>query len=224
MKTVKNLSVANIKGTNFVRREDLDFFDDGNRFRGYSYKGLPITTLYSDGCVYCDVRPDYLQYNGIPWEMWKETEEYKLCNKYNGTSELIDLDDLANICEKVLTKLNLMKVELDNMDVSEQKTKVFSVLFKEQNELNVFIAKAENFNWFKLFMDDKLSDCEMKKVRDYLKSIKKYLETVNEMLKQLNDGTMSKGNIVHYGDWALRGHVVLTCRFYLEQIEEYMNR
>ena len=224
MKTVKNLSVANIKGTNFVRREDLDFSDDGNRFRGYSYKGLPITTLYSDGCVYCDVRPDYLQYNGIPWEMWKETEEYKLCNKYNGTSELIDLDDLANICEKVLAKLNSMKVELDNMDVSEQKTKVFSVLFKEQNELSVFIAKAENFNWFKLFMDDKLSDCEMKKVRDYLKSIKKYLERVNEMLKQLNDGVMSKKDIVHYGEWASEGHVVLTCRFYLEQITEYMNK
>ena len=56
----------------------------------------------------------------------------------------------------------------------------------------VFIAKAENFNWFKLFMDDKLSDWEIKKVRDYLKSIKKDLERVNEMLKQLNDGVMSK--------------------------------
>lgn len=166
------MNTKTVKNYNFVRREDLDFSDDGNRFRGYSYKGLPITTLYLDGCVYCHVRPDYLQYNGIPWEMWKETEEYKLCDKYNGTSEFIDLDDLANICEKVLAKPNSMKVELDNMDVSEQKTKVFSVLLKEQNELNVFIAKAENFNWFKLFMDDKLSDWEMKKVRDYLKSIK----------------------------------------------------
>ena len=40
MNTVKNLSVVSIKGTNFVRREDLDFSDDGKRFRGFSYKGL----------------------------------------------------------------------------------------------------------------------------------------------------------------------------------------
>ena len=73
-------------------------------------------------------------------------------------------------------------------------------------------------------MDDKLSDCEMKKVRDYLKRIRKDLERVNEMLKQLNDGTMSKKDIVHYGEWASEGYVVLTCRFYLEQITEYMNK
>lgn len=112
MKTVKNLTVANIKGTNFVRREDLDFSDDGNRFRGFSYKGLPITTLYSNGEVYCSIRPDYLRYNGVSFEMWKETEEYKLCDKYNGTSELIDLEDLANICDRVLVKLDSMKKDI----------------------------------------------------------------------------------------------------------------
>ena len=33
-----------------------------------------------------------------------------------------------------------------------------------------------------------------------------------------------KKDIVHYGEWASESHVVLTCRFYLEQITEYMNK
>ena len=39
MKIVKNLSIANIrKFENFVRREDLDFTDNGNYFRGFLIK------------------------------------------------------------------------------------------------------------------------------------------------------------------------------------------
>lgn len=224
MKTVKNLSVANIKGTNFVRREDLDFSDDGNRFRGFSYKGLPITTLYSDGCVYCDVRPDYLQYKGVPWEMWKETEEYKLCDKYNGTSELIDLEDLANICDRVLAKLDSMAAEMNNMDCSEQKSKVWEVLKKEESELKEFIEKAEGFNFFKSFMDNKISDFDIKKAKDYLSSLKKDYARIIKMISELRMDLMSKKDIIHYADWASKGFVVLSSRFYIEQITEFMSR
>lgn len=224
MKTVKNLSVANIKGTNFVRREDLDFSDDGNRFRGFSYKGLPITTLYSDGCVYCDVRPDYLQYKDVPWEMWKETEEYKLCDKYNGTSELIDLEDLANICDRVLAKLDSMVSEMNNMDCSEQKSKVLEVLKKEEAELKEFIEKAEEFNFFKSFMDDKISDWDIKNIKDYLSSLKKDYARIIKMISELRMGLMSKKDIIHYADLASRGYVVLTCRFYIDKITILMSK
>ena len=224
MKTVKNLSVANIKGTNFVRREDLDFSDDGNRFRGFSYKGLPITTLYSDGYVYCDVRPDYLQYKGVPWEMWKETEEYKLCDKYNGTSELIDLEDLANICDRVLAKLDSMKSEMNNMDCSEQKSKVWEVLKKEEAELKEFIEKAEGFNFFKSFMDNKISDRDIKKAKDYLSSLKNDYARIIKMISELRMDLMSKKDIIHYADWASKGHVVLTCRFYIDEITILMSK
>lgn len=38
MKIVKNLSVVNIsKFEGFIRREDLDFADDGKYFKGFSY-------------------------------------------------------------------------------------------------------------------------------------------------------------------------------------------
>ena len=224
MKTVKNLSIANIKGTNFVRREDLDFSDDGSRFRGFSYKGLPITTLYSDGRVYCDVRPDYLQYKGVPWEMWKETEEYKLCDKYNGTSELIDLEDLANICDRVLAKLDSMKAEMNNMDLSEQKSKVWEVLKKEEAELKEFIEKAEGFNFFKSFMDDKISDWDIKNIKDYLSSLKKDYARIIKMISELRMDIMSKKDIIHYADLASRGHVVLTCRFYIDKITILMSK
>lgn len=224
MKTVKNLSVANIKGTNFVRREDLDFSDDGNSFRGFSYKGLPITTLYSYGCVYCDVRPDYLQYKGVPWEMWKETEEYELCGKYNGTSDLIDLEDLANICDRVLTKLDSMVAEMNNMDLSEQKSKVWEVLKKEEAELKEFIEKAEGFNFFKSFMDNKISHWDIKNAKEYLSSLKNDYARIIKMISELRMDLMSKKDIIHYADYASEGFVVLSCRFYIEQITEFMNR
>lgn len=223
MKTVKNLSVANIKGTNFVRCEDLDFSDDGNRFKVYFYKGLRITTLYSAGSVYCYVHADYDKKN-IPWEIWSKTEEYQLCDKYNGTEELIDLDDLANICERVIAKLDSLKAELENTDVSEQKEKVFVILKNEEKELENFIEKAENFNWFKSFMADKLSDWDMKNVKYYLKSTKQDLKRVNEMLQELQEDKMSKANVIHYAEWAKKGFVVLSCRFHLEQITEFMSR
>lgn len=228
MKTVKNLSVANIKGTKFIRREDLDFSDDGNRFRGFAYDNgkeqLPITTLYSDGEVYCDVRPDYIQYFGVPFEMWKETEEYRLCGKYNGTSELIDLEDLANICERVLAKLNELACELYNMNTSEQEEKIHAVLCKEQAELKDIINKVESFNWFNLYMNDRLSDYDMKNVKSYFNGLKREFAQIEKLLFMLENGTMSKKDIIHYADFASRGHVIVTCRFYIEQITEFMNR
>ena len=35
---------------------------------------------------------------------------------------------------------------------------------------------------------------------------------------------MSKKDIIHYADYASKGYVVLTCRFYIEQITEFMSR
>lgn len=223
MKTVKNLSVTNIKGTNFVRREDLDFSDDGNRFRGFSYKGLPITTLYSDGRVYCSVEVDYTN-NNIPWELWSKTEEYELCDKYNGTSELIDLEDLANICDKVLAKLDSIKSEMNNMDLSEQKSKIWKVLNDEELELKAFIEKAEGFNFFKSFMDNKISDWEIKHIKDYLSSLKNDYMRIIKMISELRMDEMSKKDIIHYAEFASKGFVVLSCKFYIEKITEYMNK
>ena len=224
MKAVKNLTLANIKGTNFVRHEELDFSDDGNRFKGYTYRGMPITTLYSDGMVYCAVRPDYIRYNDVPFEMWHETEEYRLCDKYNGTSELIDLDDLANICDRVRAKLEELKAEMDSMDVSKQVEKIHAVLCREKVQLTGFVSKAESFNWFNSYMLGKLSDYDMQNVKRYLINVKKELVQVENLLKMVEDGTMLKKDAIHYANFASRGFVVVSSRFYMDEIEKLMNK
>ena len=104
---VKNLSkviVKNYEGFNL--REDLNFSDDGNNFRGFDYKGLPITTLRSnvDGCVYLSIRVDYLD-NDFTYYDWMETEEYKLANEFNGVREF-DIDKLIENCERIIAKVN----------------------------------------------------------------------------------------------------------------------
>lgn len=189
MKQVKNLSVANIKGTNFVRREDLDFEDDGSHFRGFAYKNLPITTLYSDGRVYCSVRPDYINYNNVPWEMWKETEEYNLGDKYNGTEDLIDLDDLADICEKTLLKLNELKKQFETMELDStpvlRKLKLDYV--KIDDELNWF----KTINWF----DKPLSEYELHDVQYHYNNLKGALNYIDKMEKDIILGTVDKAKL-----------------------------
>ena len=82
---------------------DLDFKDDGNRFTGWMWNdSVPLTQCYSGGEVYLSVRDDYMRSNaGIPYHFWEKYEESKLGDKYNGTSEKIDLDELADICRKI---------------------------------------------------------------------------------------------------------------------------
>lgn len=105
MKLVKNLSKVNIRNIDgFERREDLDFTDDGNKFKGYSYKGMPITTIRHKDATYLSVRVDYL-WNKFDYKTWMQTEEYKLCNEFNGVYE-IDIDKLVENLEKIIAKVN----------------------------------------------------------------------------------------------------------------------
>ena len=88
-KMIKNLTVANIRNIeDMERKEVLDFSDDGNRFRGFSYKGMPITTIRKNDETYLSIRVDYLD-NKFTYKEWMKTEEYHLCNEFNGVSEFI---------------------------------------------------------------------------------------------------------------------------------------
>lgn len=115
MKIVKNLSIVNIrKFEGFVRREDLDFADDGNHFKGFSYKGMPITTLRADNTTYLSIRVDYLK-NEFTYKEWMQTEEYKLCGKFNGVSEF-DIDELVKNVEIIIVKVAKMNEATANKE------------------------------------------------------------------------------------------------------------
>lgn len=146
MKIVKNLSIANIrKFENFVRREDLDFTDDGNYFKGFSYKGMPITTLRTDGITYLSIRVDYLK-NEFTYGEWMQTQEYKLCRKFNGVSEF-DIDELVENIETILAKVDEMNKAAMNEEIDMTKAKVALADEIEYAEKAVENFK-NNFKWY----------------------------------------------------------------------------
>lgn len=175
MKMVKNLSkviVRNYEGFNL--REDLNFSDDGNYFRGFDYKGLPITTLRSniDGITYLTIRVDYLD-NEFTWEDWRATEEYNLEDEFNGVSEF-DLDKLIENCEKIIAKVNELNEKARNevINMDEVETRILEEA--EMIEATVEYAK-ENLKWWNL------KDYYLKEAKEY---IKRLMEKHDRMLEE----------------------------------------
>lgn len=173
MKIVKNLSVANIrKFEDFVRREDFDFVDDGNYFRGFSYKGMPVTTLRTDNTTYLCVRVDYLE-NEFTYKEWMQTEEHRLCGKFNGVSEF-DIDELVENIETILAKVAEMNEVAMNEEINMTEAKVALA-----NEIEYAEQVVENFkNNFKWY------DAELYKLKTlvgYLKSEEQKIERAKVM-------------------------------------------
>jgi hypothetical protein len=173
MKIVKNLSVANIrKFEGFVRREDLDFVDDGNHFRGFSYKGMPITTLRTDDTTYLCVRVDYLE-NEFTYKEWMQTEEYRLCDKFNGVSEF-DIDELVENIETILAKVAEMNEVAMNEEIDMTEAKVALA-----NEIEYAEQVVENFkNNFKWYDAEPY---KLKTLISYLKSEEQKIERAKAM-------------------------------------------
>lgn len=180
MKIVKNLSIANIrKFEGFIRREDLDFSDDGNYFRGFSYKGMPITTLRADGITYLSIRVDYLK-NEFTYKEWIQTQEYKLCNKFNGISEF-DIDELVENVETILAKVIEMNKAAANKEIDMTKAKVILADEIEYAEKVVENFK-NNFKWYEA------SEYKLKWLIDYLRSEEREIKRA----KEIDFDTMSR--------------------------------
>ena len=194
MKIVKNLSIANIrKYEGFERREDLDFEDDGNYFRGFSYKGMPITTLRSKkyDTVYLSIRVDYLE-NKFTFKDWMKTEEFVMCDKFNGVHEFA-MEELIEALEKVIAKVEEMNAaaEAEVIDVTAVVDALFDEVVMAENIVNNFKA---NFKWYDMPSHKLATMVRYLKSTEYtiaeVKKIKVY-ELTNkqkkEMVQRLND-------------------------------------
>lgn len=91
MKTLKLTSAG------FTRDEFMDFGDDGNYFKGYNYKGIPVSYLRKYGEIYLSFRLDYLK-NPNNAKTWNEDTD-----RFNGINpDKITKEDLIETAEKVL--------------------------------------------------------------------------------------------------------------------------
>lgn len=53
------MKTVNLTKYGFIRREDIDFNDDGNRFKGYEYHGIVVTYIRYQDHAYINFRYDY---------------------------------------------------------------------------------------------------------------------------------------------------------------------
>lgn len=163
MKMVKNLTISNIrKYEGFERREDLDFSDDGNRFRGFSYKGLPITILRSDDITYLSIRVDYL-HEEFTYKEWMNTEEWKLCEKFNGVSEF-DIEELIKNMEIIIAKISEMNARArgEVIDTADMEIALGNEIKMAEEIVESF---KKNFKWY---------DCSSYKLNSLINIMKQF--------------------------------------------------
>lgn len=214
MKIVKNLTVANIrKYEGFERREDLDFADDGNYFRGFSYKGMPITTLRTDNTTYLCIRVDYLEDLQFTYKAWMETEEWKLCDEFNGVSEF-DIDELIKNLEAVIAKVKEMNAQAkaETVDTTAIEAAVAKEIRVAEEIVDIF---KKNFKWY---------DCPTNKLTaliGYMKSAEKEIESAKAIdFTKMDNRQKREANerLAQYGYVRIRKD-----SFYLTQLVQAFN-
>lgn len=184
MKIVKNLSKANIRHyEGFEVREDLNFSDDGNYFRGFSYKGMPITTCRSGEYVYLAIRVDYL-YNEFTFGEWHKTEESKLCDKFNGVKEF-DMDELIENLEKVIAKVDEMNevAGKEEIDMTAVKAAIANEIVYAENVIENF---KKNFKWYESSIHS------LKNLVEYLHCVERNVKEVKVELENIDDMSRKK--------------------------------
>ena len=198
---IKNLSKNVVKkNNNFHLRPDLDFADDGNRFRGFDYKGLPITTLRTEDRTWLSIRIDYIYRNkNFTYREWLATEESKLADEFNcGVSEF-SLDKLIDNCEKILAKIDELEefAKNDVIDIGVLKSHRVSEKWLCKD---VIEEAKKDLQWWKLEIFD-------------LKQIKNgicRLERTIERLENMDFEHMSRSQKKNYTEYIEEyGHMVI---------------
>lgn len=213
MKMVRSLTKANVKKYGIEVREDLDFTDDGNRFRGFSYKGMPITQCVSRGECYLSIRVDCLMAgNNFTYTEWKQTKESELCDKFNGVSEF-DIEELIENLEVVIAKVNEMNNEV--VFTEEDERMVLEEISKEKEEIKGFIneMKNVNFRWWSI------SSYAFNRVQNYMNSLEKSLVGLTMDMSGFKDLSLHKKRL--YLERVKRGkHIYSYYEWYISQIKE----
>lgn len=175
---INGLTKANVRKLNIEVREDLDFTDDGSRFRGFAYKGMPITQCKYQGTIYLAIRVDYLK-NDFTYEDWRRTEEWKMCDKFNGVSE-IDSEDLIATLERIIAKVNEMNKAAvsEKIDFTEVKIKMYNEVEYAEDLINKL---KDTWKWYDA------NDYQLREIKECLKNTERNIESAKKKILQFND-------------------------------------
>lgn len=207
---ITGLTKANIRNTGIELSPEHDFTDDGNRFRGFIYKGMPMTQCRADGECYLTIRVDYLS-NEFTWNEWRVTEEYKLEDEFNGVSEF-DLDKLIENLERIIAKRDEMNAAVKNEEVDM--TEVIAKADAELKELASFIETVKtSLKWWNL------GGYELKSASDYMARLIKILNNGYDF--ENLDRKEKKQMVERLRDY---GYVIIKMHdnFSVDQLKKYM--
>lgn len=215
MKMITGLTKANIKNTGIELSPEHDFTDDGNRFRGFIYKGMPMTQCRADGTCYLTIRVDYLD-NDFDFKEWMKTAEYQLEDEFNGVSEF-DMDKLVENLEKIIAKVNEMNAaaKSETLDMTPVKEALKTEIEYAESVVNEF---KTNFKWYEA------DGYKLRSLVDYLKSEEKEIAHAKDLLE--NADTLEKKIQRHmligfkeYGYVEIRSN-----SFYLDQMKKALGK
>lgn len=166
----KEFTVRELTTRGWKRREDLDFRDDGTKFKGFeSPEGLPLTYTKANGEYYLSLRVDYL--NELTYHEYSKMESYSLCDEFNGVEE-VDPDKLTQNATQIMREYNELVAEMNNYTVDMQK-----LVKSAEKELEIVYRILFNSN---LGIDDleNVDTYEMNRLIDYRKSLKRQAESM----------------------------------------------
>lgn len=166
----KEFTVRELTTRGWKRREDLDFRDDGTKFKGFeSPEGLPLTYTKANGEYYLSLRVDYL--NELTYREYSKMESYSLCDEFNGVEE-VDPDKLTQNAAQIMREYNELVAEMNNYTVDMQK-----LVKSAEKELEIVYRVLFNSN---LGIDDleNVDTYEMNRLIDYRKSLKRQAESM----------------------------------------------
>ena len=213
MKMVKSLTKANAAKYGIDVREDLNFTDDGNRFRGFSYKGMPMTQCVFQGKCYLSIRVDYLE-NNFTYKEWMQTKEDALCDEFNGVSEF-DIEKLIENLEKVIAKVNEMN---SNCEVDEAEIKQGIEIVKEEIfVIEEAIFEAAHTSWWRI------SECKLKRAADYMKSLERKANEGYKLIEGIENESIR--NKKHFIEKVrnVKSCKILGGEFYMSELKELLD-
>lgn len=213
--TKLSVNLSSVGSHGFTRCLDLDFKDDGNRFTGWMWNNtVPLTQCYSGGEVYLSVRDDYMRSNaGIPYHFWEKYEESKIGDKYNGTSEKIDLDELADICRKIDAGIKKAKEDFEAAaypDLSNRIQRYMEGIEKAEALL------SRNINWFEI----NLNSSGIKEAYETYSRLKKALKEDRDEVHEMAEGTISKARAYDLSGRSDEAY----CEYYANKLNELIDQ
>lgn len=217
MKMVKGLTKANVGKYGIEVREDLDFSDDGNRFKGFSYKGIPMTQCRCYGECYLAIRVDYIHSRcEFTYDEWRATEEYKLADEFNGVSEF-DMDKLIQNLEAIRKKIDELNEEKRNevIDMTPVANRLCEEIAFATDVINRF---KQNYRWY----DAK--EYELRNMADYTRGADRTLKSAKDLLGSL-DGLTRQERKEYTERLERYGYVkVQYDGFYLREMREVLEK